>query len=71
MSQLSLYMAKVGTAKEIFEPCLVGYLIDKTRIQFVISPLIYNNTPLPVAMVPKREITSRSMSGIIVNAEYG
>ncbi len=38
--QLSLYMSKLGTTKEIFEKCLVGYLLDKRNIQFAISPLM-------------------------------
>ena len=41
LNQLSLYMAKVGTAKEIVEKCLLGYLIDRKHVQFAISPLTY------------------------------
>jgi hypothetical protein len=29
LQQLSLYMVKIGTAKELSEHCLLGYLIDK------------------------------------------
>ena len=51
LNQLSLYMAKVGTAKEIVEKCLLGYLIDRKHVQFAISPLTYECKPLPILFI--------------------